>query len=173
MGHFENALEITLQYEGGFSDDPDDHGGATKFGITEPMARSYEYHGNMEDLPLRIAESIYRKEYWDNNRLEEISEYDFFLAAKLFDIAVNMGSMKDGLILQKSLNCLLDQGNELKKDGVIGSKTVMNLKKFSSLSEKKLIMKMLNSLQAVHYMNICENNESQKRFIRGWFERIK
>ena len=45
-----SILASIIFYEGGYSDDPDDPGGKTKYGITERVAREYGYLGSIEVL---------------------------------------------------------------------------------------------------------------------------
>ena len=73
MADFERAVEKTLKLEGGFVNDPDDPGGATKYGITEATARAHGYTGDMRELPLDVAREIYKKSYWDIARLDEFT----------------------------------------------------------------------------------------------------
>jgi len=88
---FEKAFNHTVGVEGGYSDHPSDRGGKTMFGITEAVARSYGYSGDMRSMPLSTAKDIYSKKYWDKLNLDEVSKMSEPLAAKLFDIGVNMG----------------------------------------------------------------------------------
>ena len=62
---FITAFEKVIGIEGGYSDDPDDRGGKTKFGITEAVARAHGYRGEMRDLGLTTARKIYKSSYWD------------------------------------------------------------------------------------------------------------
>jgi lysozyme family protein len=175
MNAFERALAATLAHEGFFSNNPTDRGGATNFGISESVARNYGYIGDMKDLPVETAKDIYRQNYWDKNRLDEIAEYNEQIAVEIFDSGVNMGTGQAGEFLQRAINCL-NRGQDLfpnlKVDGIIGSKTIEALKKLSKLGEKLSILKMLNALQGVKYMEICENDPSQEGFIRGWLNRV-
>ena len=43
MERFERIFDYLLRVEGGYSDDKNDKGGKTKFGITEEEARKYGY----------------------------------------------------------------------------------------------------------------------------------
>jgi lysozyme family protein len=173
MDAFEKALAATLLHEGFFSNDPDDQGGATTYGITESTARAHGYTGDMKDFPAKTAEAIYRQDYWDKNSLDEIAEYYEPIAVKMFDIGVNMGVGQAGKFFQRTLNCLnRDQAlyPDLKVDGVIGSKTIKALVKLGP--EKKAVLKMLNALQGAKYIEICERVPRQKKFVRGWVNRI-
>ncbi len=61
MDKFLNIIDWVLSWEGGYSNDPDDPGGETKFGIAK------RYHPNVDiaNLTREDAIEIYRKEYWD------------------------------------------------------------------------------------------------------------
>lgn len=56
---FEKAFNHTVGVEGGYSDHPSDRGGKTMFGITEAVARSYGYSGDMRSMPISTAKDIY------------------------------------------------------------------------------------------------------------------
>ena len=85
---FDEAFNLLLLHEGGFSDHAADPGGKTKYGITEAVAREEGYHGDMKQLPLTTAHRIYRKNYWDAMRLDQCPPEVRF---DLFDAAVNSG----------------------------------------------------------------------------------
>jgi lysozyme family protein len=67
--NFDAALKLTLQFEGGYVDDPDDPGGATNLGIT--LATLARWRGasvtkaDVKALTRAEAAAIYRKDYWD------------------------------------------------------------------------------------------------------------
>lgn len=59
----EQYLDELIKREGGYVNNPADRGGATKYDITETVARANGFKGNMRDLPLDEAKAIYRKNY--------------------------------------------------------------------------------------------------------------
>lgn len=63
--NIEQFLNELIQREGGYVNDPTDRGGATKYGITEAVARANGFKGNMRDLPLDTAKAIYKKTILD------------------------------------------------------------------------------------------------------------
>jgi len=81
---FEKALKFVLKWEGGYSNDPNDPGGETKFGICK---RSYP-ELNISKLTLEQAKEIYYKNYWLKSGCDELP-YPFNII--VFDTAVNMG----------------------------------------------------------------------------------
>lgn len=175
MDAFQKALGITLGHEGIYSDDPYDTGGKTKWGITENVARIHGYDGRMCDLPLETAQEIYRVDYWRKNRLDEVAKYDETIAIEMFDTGVNMGTLVAAYFLQRAINCLNRNQttfDDLEVDGIIGSKTIEVLSKLNKQNEKRSVFKMLNALQGARYIEICENDPTKERFIRGWLQRV-
>ena len=57
----ERMLDELVEREGGFVDHPADRGGATRYGITEAVARAHGYRGAMRQLPRAEALNIYRR----------------------------------------------------------------------------------------------------------------
>lgn len=82
--NFDKAITFTLSYEGGYSNDPKDPGGETKYGISK------RYHPNVDikNLTQGAAMEIYRKEYWDVMKCDDLP---FPLDICIFDSAVNPG----------------------------------------------------------------------------------
>ena len=53
--NIEKYLDELIKREGGYVNNPADRGGATKYGITQAVARENGWNGNMKDLPLEFA----------------------------------------------------------------------------------------------------------------------
>jgi lysozyme family protein len=91
MGDLSKCLPITLQFEGGWSDNPKDPGGATMNGITLATFRRYRPNATAADLRAispEVRQVIYADGYWKPISGDNLpSGVD--LAA--FDYAVNSG----------------------------------------------------------------------------------
>ena len=61
---FDKAFARTVGIEGGYSNDPDDSGGETNWGITKATAVAYGYTGPMRDMPRETAHGIYLNGWW-------------------------------------------------------------------------------------------------------------
>jgi lysozyme family protein len=88
---FKPALKKTLTYEGGWSDNPKDPGGATMHGITLTTYRLFKANATKHDLliiPPAMVEHIYRTNYWDNIVGDKLPPG---VGAVTFDYAVNSG----------------------------------------------------------------------------------
>ena len=106
--NFDQAFEIIIGHEGGYTNDSRDPGGETKFGISKRAYPAVDiYH-----LTLDHAKLIYKRDYWDAVDAESIPG-----AARLmvFDCAVNCGLTAAKKLLQRAVGT--------KDDGIIGPKT--------------------------------------------------
>lgn len=86
------SVNFSLQYEGGFVDDPEDPGGATNKGITLATYRlDIDPHGTVADLrhvSTEVAVAVYHCHYWTPINADALAGGVDVLA---FDIAVNAG----------------------------------------------------------------------------------
>ena len=151
--NFTTAFEKLLGHEGGYSDHKDDKGGATRYGITEAVAREVGYRGNMRELPLDLAQRIYKDRYWDAVQAEHLPA-DIRYA--VFDAAVNSGVAQAAKWLQRACG--------VKDDGVIGPQTI---RAANALHPEGLKRKML--AQRLRFMATLANWPA---FGRGWANRI-
>jgi len=171
---FDIAYQHVLEVEAGYSNHASDRGGATRYGVTERVARAHGYTGPMEDLPLDKAREIYKASYWDILRLDEIAVLSYPVAAELFDTGVNMGQGRAGTFLQRALNALNRQGADfadMTVDGLVGPMTIASLKAYLAKRGKSgetILLRALNALQGERYIAIAEADPKQEDFVNGW-----
>jgi hypothetical protein len=108
------------------------------------------------DLKKEEARIIYRAEYWQALRLDAV--LSLFIAAEIFDTAVNMGRTVAIKIVQEALNYF---GEALVVDGLMGMKTLGALNQWCVRDERALYV-CLNGFQFHRYVQIVENNATQK-----------
>lgn len=161
----DQIIDATIKAEGGYVNDPADSGGATKYGITERVARANGYTGSMRDLPLQTARDIYKREYAEK---PGFTVFPSEVAAELFDTGVNMGTGAATKFLQRAVNALAGSG--ITVDGKMGPATrnAVNTYLASRSNASSILVKALNGLQCVRYIEIVEGNATQRRFINGW-----
>lgn len=171
---FDRAVEALLRDEGGYSNDPRDSGGATNWGVTEQLARAYGYTGLMKDMPRHVALAIYRQHFWDAQCLGLVDDVSPVLAEKLFNASVNMGRAPIGKFLQRMLNVLNNRQalyQDVGVDGAIGRVTVAALHAYvlrRGDEGVRVLLRGLNSLQAVFYIELAEAREKDEAFVYGW-----
>jgi lysozyme family protein len=101
LENFEAAFNALMQNEGGYSNNPNDPGGETNFGITKRVAVKWGYAGEMKDLPIEEAKRIAKAAYWDIMRCDTLPPpLDF----QVFDAAYNSGTDRAQEWLEKSFN---------------------------------------------------------------------
>lgn len=105
---FPVALAFTLQSEGGWSDNPADHGGATNKGITLRTFQSFQPGANANDLR-NISDAtvatIYRRQYWDVMRCDALPAG---VDLSVFDFGVNAGPQRSVRLLQQAVGVTAD-----------------------------------------------------------------
>lgn len=155
---FEQAFNYLLLFEGGFSDDKNDKGGVTKFGISE---RSYP-NIDITQLTLEEAKNIYYEDFWLKNKCDKIIHTK--VAIKLFDISVNTGLKVAARILQRAVRA---SGIMLSEDGIIGKRTINSVNKIDG----GILLSALKSETAGYYRLIIAKNDRLKVFENGWLNR--
>lgn len=169
-------LPILLMEGGGtLTNDPADSGGETIFGVTEATARAAGYTGAMADMAPAEAEAIYRADFWVAPQFDQIDLLMPTLAAFLLESGINLGPHVPGTFLQRALNVLNNRGSlyaSVAVDGTCGPLTRAALKSYLAARSQDnavgLMMGVMRSLTAVHYIQIAESNPSQAVFEYGW-----
>lgn len=169
MTKFETAVNFVLDLEGGFVFNPQDHGKATKYGITSAML--FEFRKTlvaMEDvkaLEKDEAIKIYAMFFWNAAKLERVKDEKTAIA--LFAFAVNAGPQTAIKLLQIVLKEKFLQ-KHITVDGILGNDTFEALSKFAPQAvNRELLRRML-----VYYARICEKDASQLVFLEGWISRV-
>lgn len=168
----DQVINEIIAREGGYSNNPNDAGGETMYGITKAVAVANGYKGAMKDLPRQKAYDIYVKQYWDALNLDQIEKISGKLAAEIADTGVNCGVQRAGMFLQRALN-LFGEYAPLTVDGAVGGQTIASLNAFifrRGISGVDVLLDALNVLQGYHYIEITEKNPKNRTFIYGWFK---
>lgn len=99
--NFDRCLTFVLQHEGGYVNDPKDPGGETNMGISR---KSYPSE-NIKDMTRARAAQIYKRDYWDAVRGDELPTGLDLVA---FDAAVNSGVSRGAKWLQEAVGAPAD-----------------------------------------------------------------
>lgn len=172
MDSFASVFQRTNGIEGRYSNNPNDAGGETMYGMTAKLLRAHGYMGEVKDLPLAEAQRIAKIEFWDSQNLDRVVLVSYPIAEEMYDTKFNTGQC----YLQRCLNKFNRMGKlypDIKEDGDIGDITIATLKLYMGKrgkSAETVLLKALNSLQGAYYFNITDRREVNEDFIFGWFD---
>lgn len=200
MAQFEGALKRLLtQFEGVYSDDPDDYGLETCFGISRRWHPDWPGWGRVEAIKLQIenwklsqqsgefeqalrqdlllmsdVQEFYRKNFWMPIVGEGI--FDQAIAEEVFEAAVNIrqGTVQAVQWLQRALNALNRQETlweDLLEDGYMGGKTLAAIRRAITCQRSAAVVKLQNGQQRMYYMERMRKDPSQEKFALGWLSR--
>jgi len=166
MAKIEILAPFILKWEGGFSNDPDDAGGATMKGITIAAFRQYRKENGLpvpsvaELKGISDAEwtDILRKYYWNPWQADSIQ------SQAIANLLVGWGwgsGVKTAIIqFQKLVG--------LTQDGVVGEKTLLAI---NNANEIELFNRIWVARKDF-FVNIVKSSPSQIKFLAGWLNRL-
>lgn len=176
MANFDYAIQQTLKHEGGYNDVKGDAGGATNYGISLRFLKSIAENrgwvdidgdGNIDaddikNLTQNQAKKIYYEEFWLKSKCHFIQNDE--VAAKVFDMAVNMGITQAIKLLQQAVNHM---GADLNVDGKIGNVTITAINKL----EGHVLAVLLRYECIMFYQNLVKSKPDYFKFLKGWMNR--
>ncbi|HEY9620286.1 MAG TPA: glycosyl hydrolase 108 family protein [Crinalium sp.] len=158
---FQEGLRFTLQWEGGWVNNPADPGGETNKGITAATYSSYRQRKGLPNQSVRFitdaeVREIYFDMYWRPSNCDLKVRP---LAIVHFDTAVNFGVGGSTLFLQEVLG--------ITADGVYGPGTKAALAKANSaITAKRYCQARID----YRYKRVSQT-PSQRVFLAGWLNR--
>lgn len=170
----DDLIDAVIDREGGYVHHPADRGGATRFGITEAVARANGYAGDMRHFARPAAVAIYRRLYWQRPGLDRVAHQAPRLAAELFDTGVNMGPTIAIGFLQRALNALNRGARDypdLARDGLLGARTLDALASFLRTrgpDAETVLIRAVEALQGERYLTLAERRPANEAFLYGW-----
>lgn len=170
------TVQITalINREGGpdaVTDDPSDHGGLTRAGITQATATAAGL-GDVRTLTHEQVFNFYLDREWVAPGFDRVAIVSERLAGKLFDIRVNGGN--GVTFMQRALNVLNRQGSDfadIAADGAMGPGTLAALAAFLKLrgnDGERVLVFMVASLEEARYIELAERDPSQEKYEFGW-----
>ena len=154
---FSEALEVILHHEGGYVNHPKDPGGETNLGVTKRVYEDFGGTKDMKDLTHEDVEPIYKKNYWDRVKGDDLPEG---LDLMIFDFAVNAGTGRAAKFIQRLVNTTVDGG--------IGPNTLGKIKEYVVTYG---IEETITSY-ALMRQNYYESLSTFDTFGRGWTRRV-
>jgi len=163
--NFVRALHHVLEFEGGWTNDPQDPGGPTNMGITlEVYAENKglklnsrnrgEVMTELRNIPEALVRDIYFRRYWVKARCPDLPNSIAFIH---FDAAVNHGPGRAVRMLQ--------QAARVDVDGEIGPLTIAAVRE----GEQAIIVETYSNIREKFYRSL----HHFPRFGRGWLRRLR
>ena len=158
--NYQACLDMILHHEGGYVNHPKDPGGETNLGVTKRVYEEWGGTKDMKDLEVEDVAPIYRKNYWDRTKADELPSG---LDLCVFDFGVNAGTGRAAKYLQRLIGTVADGG--------IGPNTLKALDEFINKQEygvKDTILKYQAARQDYY-----ESLSTFETFGRGWTRRVE
>lgn len=159
---FDECLAKTLTLEGGYSDNPFDHGAATMWGITQKTYDAWRQSNGQSIRKVNFLEheemrKIYKEHYWLAAKCEAFTD----LADLHFDAAVQHGARRAVMLLQEALG--------VAPDGVLGNVTMGAWR----LSDAAMVRARYIIARYRFYGRIAAKDRTQRIFLTGWMNRME
>jgi lysozyme family protein len=167
---FADNLTHILRYEGGYSNDKDDPGGSTNFGITQ---KTYDAHNTgkaQKDVKAITAEEvkeIYEKDYWFASKCHKIVKTHPNTTLCHFDCAVNQGVGAANHLIQRAVNKALVAA-VIVEDGIIGEKTLLAVDR----TFDNHLLKHYLALRKDRYATLIHSRPVMGKFRASWYHRL-
>jgi len=150
------------------TDDPQDPGGRTKYGITQKLLNAISnYSKKVDDLTEEDAIGIYYLHFWVEYHIDHLASLHPDLGAKVFNFCVTAGPDPAFRCLQRALRA---NGMAVKEDGVMGPNTRGAVANFLALPDDRCRQACL----LVAYRCECAGyyrDLDKPRFEAGWVAR--
>jgi lysozyme family protein len=162
-----HALPFVLQAEGGYSDDPNDSGGATNHGVTQTVYDAYRKAKKLEpqsvrEISMTEVENIYASRYWTPVWGDKLTYPIDWL---VFDTAVNMGV---GAAIK-----LLCTACKLPPQIIMTQSLLEAVKvKCQAMSGIHALKEAYLSARIARYRSIAAENHKDMVFLKGWLNRV-
>ena len=147
----------------GVINDPDDLGGSTLVGVTIGTYRSYcRYKGlktstvnDLKNMPYKVWRDVVYCMFWNKWKADTIEDQS--VANMCVDWVWHSGA---GTI--KKVQALLG----VTADGIVGPKTIAALNTNNNIKDE------IYAARKAYFENIVKNKPSQKKWLKGWMNRL-
>jgi lysozyme family protein len=155
---FDRVFQGIMRDEGNYITEGKTEEEFSKYGITLYTARLFGYKGTLSTFTVGMAKDIYKKGYWDSNRVSDIYKISPTIAIEMFEIGINLSPIKAAIWTQRLCNSLntikggkYKFGDDLLLDGVISNTTIKRLAQMSK-KDHKIIYNGINAMHRSYYI---------------------
>ena len=152
------CLETILHHEGGYVNHPKDPGGETNLGVTKRVYEEFGGTKDMKDLTREDVEPIYKKNYWDRVKGDQLPAG---LDLCVFDFGVNAGTGRAAKYLQSLIGTT--------PDGGIGPNTLAKVSEYVKENGLNNTIENYSKARQEYY----ESLSTFDTFGKGWTRRVK
>lgn len=171
MTPFDAAFRYLFKNEGSvYTNDPDDSGGPTKYGITK---KTYEkFYGievdasEIEAITPAIAKQIYAAHYWAPMRCGEIKS--LALAVAFFDCSVLYGVGTTRNLIRRALSLC---GAPIKLEGKVDEEVLGFINLMEGGTQRILLMNTFYGLILKRIAAVIQENPKNEKYRNGWNNR--
>ena len=177
MADFNEALALTKNNEGGYSNNPSDSGGETYKGISRNNwphwngwlqidhikstygtdAHTINQYGAQDPVLQNDVDVFYKANFWDVNNLDKFNDQQ--IANSVYDFGVNSGTGRAARVLQGVLG--------VTQDGQIGSGTLSAL----NSKDPETVYNAFNAQRKKLY-EAWAQKPGQAQFLHSWLSRL-
>jgi lysozyme family protein len=161
--------------EGGYSENPSDHGGPTNHGVTlgtlrgEGAQADLDHDGDVDRddvkrISVELARSIYHRRYWLGGHCDELEDRSQNVAIAHFDADVQHSLESAAKLFQRACNATAD--------GAIGPRTLEAYARRLATLGEHAFLEVLLEYRRGHYARILAADPSQQVFRNGWRARV-
>lgn len=169
---FQYAMKTILRHEGGLSNDKNDPGGVTNYGISlrylksshiDPNGDGKEDANDIIHLTLTEADSIYYRQWYEKFHYDKILNED--ILTDLLDFSINAGQCQTSKIVKRAINDVTKDG--VKVDCNLDQKTV----EIINLIEPVVLHAAINKEEEDFYRDLVKRHPPLRCFLKGWLKR--
>ena len=177
------TLTNVYREEGGYTNSKRDPGGATKYGVTESVARAAGYRGPMQALPKHCdgpstacADAIYVRDYIMKPGFAPLFQIEPAIGHKLVDMSVNLGTgfpqMWFRAAMVAEVGSRLVSMNDTRSRGPLNIHDIANYQAAQAKLGARLActatLDALDAAQGARYRMLVRRNPALKIYLKGW-----
>ncbi|HEY6927442.1 MAG TPA: glycosyl hydrolase 108 family protein [Steroidobacteraceae bacterium] len=169
---------VLAEESGKFTNDPNDAGGPTKWGITLAELADFRGHpvavSDVEALTREEAWSILYAKYVRAPKFDQISKLSMVIAAKLIDAGVLFGQPTVIIWLQRCLNAFnlrAKRYSDVAIRGAVGPDTLDALRAFLAWRGKEgegVLLEAITCMEGERAIELAEKRLQDEDYVYGW-----
>jgi lysozyme family protein len=163
-----------------FTNDPNDSGGPTRFGITQGALSEFLGRPALVSDVMMLDRPQAVEFYWHKQvykpKFDQIVAISEAVGAEVIDTGTLTGTPRAGMFLQRALNAMNNGGKhyaDVLVDGDCGPRTREALRAFIAkrgAEGEKVLVAALNSLLGEFLIDLAERRPKDEAFLYGWLK---